>query len=157
MSSRSNSGGKQPVCTLSLYIAVFLAAAPAGMPLAAQCIVGNPGAAKPTSSPLSRLNQELPGWLCFTLGYRTRFEGYTAGNFEAGNSDSYLLTRFRLGVLLKPVRWFQIFAELQDADAFWKTPLWRRLTNPPGICAVLTSILATSRKAASHSAWDARI
>lgn len=93
--------------------------------LGAQCIVNNPGGSKinpnrpadadvPEArvSPLSALNRNLPAWLCFTAGYRTRLEG----------SDTYLLTRFRLGMLLKPRSWFQVYTELQDTDAFFKTP-----------------------------------
>ena len=38
------------------------------------------------------------------------------------NSDAYLLTRFRLGTLIKPVSWFQAYTELQDAAASWKNP-----------------------------------
>ncbi len=73
-------------------------------------------------SPLSYLNSELPGWLCFTAGYRMRFESYSAGNFQDGNSDSYLLTRFRFGMLVKPAGWLGLYTELQDATAFWKNP-----------------------------------
>jgi hypothetical protein len=117
-----------------LPVVAFLAALLATS-AAAQCIVDNPGGSKaninrpaeadvPAAkfSPLSRLNHELPSWLCFTLGYRTRLESYSAGNFVAGNSDTYLLTRFRLGMLLKPASWFHVYTELQDADAFWKNP-----------------------------------
>ncbi len=106
-----------------------------GIPLPAQCIVENPGGSRaniyrpidadvPAArfSPLSRVNESLPKWLCFTAGYRARFEGYTAGGFQTGNSDSYLLTRFRLGVSIKPKNWFKVYAELQDADVFWKEP-----------------------------------
>jgi len=120
---------------LSLYILVLLATAPAAAPLAAQCLVENPGGSKANInrpidadvplakfSPLSHLNSEMPRWLCFTLGYRTRFESYSAGDFQSGNADSYLLTRFRLGMLFKPERWFRVYTELQDATAFGKTP-----------------------------------
>ena len=37
-------------------------------------------------------------------------------------SESFLLTRFRLGTLLKPERWLRVYTELQDADAFFKAP-----------------------------------
>lgn len=133
--SRNDGDGRQRTGRLSLYIVVILAALPAARPVAAQCIVDNPGGSKaninrpvdadvPSArfSPLSHLNQELPHWLCFTLGYRARFESYSAGNFQTGNSDSYLLTRFRFGMLLTPASWFRVYAELQDADAFWKDP-----------------------------------
>ncbi len=135
MGSRNDGGGRRSTGRVSPYIVVLLAAVPAAMPLPGQCIVDNPGGSKANInrpvdadvplarfSPLSRLNREMPSWLCFTLGYRTRFENYSAGNFQTGNSDSYLLTRFRLGMLLKPASWFRVYAELQDADAFWKNP-----------------------------------
>jgi hypothetical protein len=101
--------------------------------LPAQCIVNNPGGSKinpnrPSDadtpeavfSPLSVINSRLPDWMCFTAGYRTRFEGYSGNNFLPNASDSYLLTRFRFGVFLKPTSWFSVYAELQDADAFMK-------------------------------------
>jgi hypothetical protein len=101
--------------------------------LTAQCIVDNPGGSKvninrpidvdvPAAgfSPISYLNSALPSWPCFTAGYRARLEGYTTGNFQPGNSATYLLTRFRLGVSIRPTSWVKAYAELQDADAFWK-------------------------------------
>jgi hypothetical protein len=114
---------------------LILVTALAALPLAAQCLVENPGGSKadinrpagadvppPRFSALSYLNDKLPDWICFTAGYRARFESYSAGNFLAGNSDSYLLTRFRLGMLVKPTDWVGVYAELQDATAFWKKP-----------------------------------
>ncbi len=104
-------------------------------PLAAQCIVESPGGSRWSSnrppdadvpaakfSPLAEVNDALPRWLCFTAGYRARLEGDSAGNFQAGNSDSYLLTRFRLGVAIRPARWVRAYVELQDATAFWNPP-----------------------------------
>lgn len=100
-----------------------------------QCIVNNPGGSKvnpnrpsdadtqgATISPLSWVNHSLPDWLCFTAGYRTRFENTAGGGFEPGVSDAYLLTRFRFGMLLKPASWFKVYSEVQDADAFGKSP-----------------------------------
>ena len=103
------------------------------VPLGAQCIVETPGGSKTdinrprdadvpaASSPISRINDALPDWLCFTAGYRARLEGYDGGGFR-DNSDAYLLTRFRLGVAIKPTAWFRVYAEAQDATAFWKNP-----------------------------------
>lgn len=135
MSERNKRGARQRFCSLSICLFVLPALVLAAIPAAAQCIVDNPGGSKaninrpadadvPAArfSPLSHVNEELPKWLCFTFGYRTRVEGYTAGNFQTGNSDSYLLTRFRLGMLLAPTTWFRVYAEVQDADAFWKNP-----------------------------------
>ncbi len=104
-------------------------------PLAAQCIVETPGGRRvninrpvdadvPEAgfSPLSEINDNLPRWLCFTAGYRARLESYSAGNFQPGNSDTYLLTRFRLGTAIQPTSWLRSYVELQDATAFWKNP-----------------------------------
>ncbi len=114
---------------------VFFLSVAAALPLTAQCITDNPGGSKvniqrPSDadvpeakfSPLSAVNKSLPEWLCFTAGYRARFEGYSGGNFQAHNSDSYLLTRFRLGASLKPTSWLKAYVELQDATAFLKNP-----------------------------------
>jgi hypothetical protein len=103
--------------------------------LSGQCIVNNPGGSKvnpnrpseadtppATFSPLSLVNRNLPDWLCFTAGYRARFEGYTGANFTPGASDAYLLARFRFGMDLKPVSWLKVYTEVQDADAFGKMP-----------------------------------
>ncbi|MGH9559534.1 MAG: alginate export family protein [Bryobacteraceae bacterium] len=93
----------------------------------AQCIVNNPGGNKlnpnrpsdaetpaASFSPISTLNDSLPNWICFNAGYRTRYE-------ETGSSD-YLLTRFRVGMRVAPLSWMKIYTEVQDADAFFKTP-----------------------------------
>lgn len=108
---------------------------PAVVPVAAQCIVDNPGGSKvninrpldadvPAAgfSPISDLNENLPRWVCLTAGYRARIESYSAGNFQPDNSDAYLLTRFRLGTLLRATSWLKTYVELQDATAFWKNP-----------------------------------
>lgn len=103
--------------------------------LKGQCLVNNPGGSKinpnkPSDSdtpeaafsPLALINNDLPQWLCFTAGYRLRYERSRGSNILSDASDSYLLTRFRLGMLTAPVRWFKVYTELQDADAFLKTP-----------------------------------
>ena len=103
--------------------------------LGAQCVVRNPGGNKininrPRDadvgatgfSPVTHLNQALPDWLCFEAGYRGRFESFTNAGFQSGDPDAYLLSRFRLGSLIRPASWFQVYAELQDAAASWKNP-----------------------------------
>lgn len=120
---------------LRIYAAFFFLCLGAVCPLAGQCLVENPGGSNanvnrpgdsdvPAAkfSPLTILNSKLPSWLCFNAGYRARVEGYTAGGFQAGNSDSYLLTRFRFGMLVRPSDWLGVYVELQDATAFWKNP-----------------------------------
>ena len=101
--------------------------------LQGECVVNNPGGSKinpnrPSDSdvpearisPVSVLNRDLPDWICFTAGYRARFEGYEGNGFLPNHSDSFLLTRFRLGMLLKLERRLKVYTELQDADAFFK-------------------------------------
>src|ERR1051325_9732493 len=103
--------------------------------LGAQCVVRNPGGNKininrprdadvPSTgfSPVTPLNKNLPDWLCFEAGYRGRVEGVTGGSFQHGNDDAYYLSRFRVGALLKPKSWLQVYTELQDAHALWKNP-----------------------------------
>jgi len=122
-------------CKVSGLCAATLVAAIIAHPLSAQCIVENPGGSKtniyrpvdsdvPAArfSPMSFVNGRLPRWICFTAGYRMRYEGYTGGNFQAGNDDSYLLSRFRFGMSIHPEDWLKAYVELQDADAFWKDP-----------------------------------
>ena len=103
--------------------------------LGAQCVARNPGGNKTNInrprdadvnstgfSPVTPVNKALPDWLCFEAGYRGRLEGFTGGNFTAGDSDAYLLSRFRVGSLIKPASWMQIYTELQDAHAVMKNP-----------------------------------
>jgi len=102
--------------------------------LQAECIVNSVSGSKinpnrpsdadtpaPTFSAMSVVNNRLPNWLCFTLGYRTRYEGYSGLNLEPNSSDSYLLTRFRVGMLVSPASWISVYSELQDADSFGKS------------------------------------
>ena len=101
--------------------------------LGAQCVVRNPGGNKininrprdadvPAAgySPITSINHDIADWLCFDAGFRARLEGFTGGVFQPNNSDDYLLSRFRVGALFKPASSFQVYAELQDAHAFWK-------------------------------------
>jgi hypothetical protein len=121
------------IVSRSVQAAIFLSVA--GQFLTAQCIVNSVGGSKinpnrpsdadtppPVFSPMSVVNNQLPKWLCFTLGYRMRYEGYSGLNFEPIARDSFLLTRFRAGMLVSPTRWLNIYTELQDADSFFKTP-----------------------------------
>src|SRR5258708_7644903 len=61
----------------------------------------------PDLRPTGKLNDQLPKWLQFGLDERLRL--------EANNNDSYLLNRFRFGMLLQPASWFKVVAQVQDA------------------------------------------
>jgi Alginate export len=76
----------------------------------------------PDLRPTGRLNDQLPKWLQFGLDERLRWEGYSGSGFKPNNSDSYLLNRFRFGVLLLPASWFRVVAQVQDARSFLQTP-----------------------------------
>jgi hypothetical protein len=101
----------------------------------AQCIVDNPGGSRAniyrpsdsdvpdaSFSPLRSLNEKLPPWICFTMGYRARWEGDSASRFVTGATRDYLLTRYRVGTALSATSWLKSYVELQDADVFWKDP-----------------------------------
>jgi hypothetical protein len=65
--------------------------------------------------PTDELNRQLPGWLSFSGDERMRLEGFSGGGFEPGNDDVYLLNRLRLTTTVRPVRWWRIVAQTQDA------------------------------------------
>jgi hypothetical protein len=120
-----------PIMHMESYLRALSLLATLAMSATGQCLTspsqtrsGDTSANNAASgiSPLASLNRALPGWLCFSGGYRARFEGFDGAGFQANSSDSYLLTRFRLGVLIKPISWVHAYAEVQDATAFWKQP-----------------------------------
>jgi hypothetical protein len=89
-----------------------------------EALAQNPQAAPATAtfSPAGEVNRVLPPWLRFGGEYRARFEGYLGGGFNAENSDAYWLSRVRLNLTIRPVWWFRIYAEEQDARAIAKQP-----------------------------------
>jgi hypothetical protein len=76
----------------------------------------------PDTRPTGLLNDQLPAWLQFGVEERFRFEGYTNNGFKPGVNDSYLLNRFRLGMILKPTAWLRFVAQTQDARPFFQKP-----------------------------------
>lgn len=75
----------------------------------------------PRLSPAGELNSHLPKWLRFDGEYRARFEkGFAGKPFNANSGDTYLLSRFRLGVTIRPTDWLKFHLEGQDARAFDK-------------------------------------
>jgi hypothetical protein len=106
--------------------------------LGAQCYTNRTGGSKVNAnrpsdddtpaasfSPIKSFNGDLPDFICFTGGYRARLEGFTSS--FTNSSDSYMLTRFRLGMVIKPARWFYVYTELQDA----RVALTNTLSGPP--------------------------
>jgi alginate export protein len=64
--------------------------------------------------PVEEMNERLPRWIQFGGEYRAQVEGQD--NIKWGtNKDLYFLNRFRLSTTIKPVKWFSMVAELQDA------------------------------------------
>jgi hypothetical protein len=93
--------------------------------------VGGPASSPPISTepyglpdlrPTGELNDQLPKWLQFGLDERLRAEGYSGNGFKPNNSASYLLNRFRFGMILQPVSWFKVEAQVQDARSFLQSP-----------------------------------
>jgi hypothetical protein len=93
--------------------------------------IGGPASSPPLSTepydlpdlrPTGELNDQLPKWLQFGLDERLRAEGYSGNGFKPKNSASYLLNRFRLGMIVQPVSWFKVVAQVQDARSFLQSP-----------------------------------
>ena len=76
----------------------------------------------PDLRPTGILNDQLPKWIQFGTEERFRFEGYSGGSFNPASSDSYLLNRLRLGLIIKPVSWFRVVSQVQDARPFLQNP-----------------------------------
>jgi len=93
--------------------------------------IGGPASSPPLSTepydlpdlrPTGELNDQLPKWLQFGLDERLRFEGSTGSGFKPNASTSYVLNRFRFGMIVQPVSWFKVVSQLQDARSFLQSP-----------------------------------
>src|SRR5215469_16998306 len=93
--------------------------------------IGGPASSPPVSTapydlrdlrPTGKLNDHLPKWLQFGLDERLRLEGYASNGFTSKIDDSYLLNRFRFGMLVQPANWFKVVAQVQDARSFLQNP-----------------------------------
>jgi len=103
--------------------------------------IGGPASSPPISTepydlpdlrPTGMLNDQLPNWLQFGLDERLRWENASTNGFKANSNDSYLLNRFRFGMLLVPVSWFRVVAQVQDARSFLENPPLGPPTNVRG-------------------------
>jgi hypothetical protein len=81
--------------------------------------IGGPGSSPPNTNgpydlpdlrPTGKLNDQLSKWLQFGLDERLRLEGYSGNGFKLNVSDSYLLNRLRVGMVLQPTSWFKVVA-----------------------------------------------
>ena len=70
---------------------------------------------KINKNPGNVLNQDLPKWMKLTLEVRGREEGRTSFGFKQGANDTYTLTRMRIGLDLKPAKWFHFYVQGQDS------------------------------------------
>ncbi len=93
--------------------------------------IGGPASSPPLSTdpyglpdlrPTGKLNDQLPKWLQFGLDERFRTEGSSGAGFKPNTSTSYLLNRFRFGLIVQPVSWLKVEAQLQDARSFLQSP-----------------------------------
>jgi hypothetical protein len=62
-------------------------------------------------------NDHLPSWLQVGGEVRFRFEEFAPRGYRNGE-DSYLLSRTRFNLSIRPINWLVIFAQTQDAEAF---------------------------------------
>ncbi|MGA2182371.1 MAG: alginate export family protein [Bryobacteraceae bacterium] len=76
----------------------------------------------PELKPVGQLNDQLPKWIQFGLDERFRFESYSGNGFKPGVDDSYLLNRFRFGVIIQPSTWFKVVGQVQDGRPFLQKP-----------------------------------
>jgi Alginate export len=68
--------------------------------------------------PITEADQHLPSWIRFGGQFRNRWE--QAGHIGYGPlSDGYDLTQLRLGMYIRPVKWFEIVAVTQDSRVFF--------------------------------------
>ena len=102
--------------------------------------IGGPASSPPISDgpydlpdlrPVGELNDLLPRWLQFGLDERFRAEGYQGNGFKPNSSASYLLNRFRFGMIVQPVDWFKVVAQVQDARSFLQAPPPKARESPP--------------------------
>jgi hypothetical protein len=116
----------------ALFAALTLAGNGAFAQTATPAQTAPPAAAKPAKpttpaspldfSPSGELNKNLPKWLQFAGEYRSRVEGYSGGSYKPVSTDSYILSRLRLMVTIKPVSWFTLYGEGADIRVFEKSP-----------------------------------
>lgn len=84
--------------------------------LQAQTVTATAPAAETTNkNPGDQINQDLPRWMQLKVEFRSREEGRTSFGFVEDANDTYTLTRTRIGLDLKPVKWFHFFVQGQDA------------------------------------------
>jgi hypothetical protein len=72
---------------------------------------------KTSKNPGDEINQDLAHWMKFTFEVRAREEARTSLEFEASDNDTYTLTRMRIGLDLKPAKWFHFYVQGQDSRA----------------------------------------
>ena len=95
-----------------ILIVTFLGA----VNLRAQTVTATTQAAVQTrKNPGDEINQDLPPWMRFTFEMRAREEARTSLEYEAGDNDTYSLTRMRIGLDLKPAKWFHFYVQGQDS------------------------------------------
>jgi hypothetical protein len=99
--------------TQALALTMILLAA---VDLRGQTVTATTPAADTTSkNPGETLNKDLPRWMRLSVEVRGREEGRTSFSFVEGANDTYTLTRTRIGLDVKPAKWFHFFVQGQDS------------------------------------------
>jgi hypothetical protein len=68
--------------------------------------------------PLTEADKHLPSWIQFGGQFRDRGEGAVHIGYGPV-SDGYDLTQLRLGIYIRPVKWFEMVAVTQDSRVFF--------------------------------------
>jgi hypothetical protein len=68
--------------------------------------------------PITEANEHLPSWIQLGGQFRDRAEGAVHIDYGPVN-DGYDLTQLRLGMYVRPVKWFEVVAVTQDSRVFF--------------------------------------
>jgi hypothetical protein len=87
----------------------------------------SPATKQPDSAPAApnppsdELNSHLPSWVQFSGEARLRGAGILGDFYKPDSDDSYMLTRLRLNMQIKPTSWMRFYFQGQDAHVFGAT------------------------------------
>ena len=85
---------------------------------AAEFLAAPSGGSESWLYPITEFNRHLPEWFQFGGQFRDRYE--MAGHIGYGPvNDAYDLTQLRLGIYLRPSKWFEFVGVTQDSRVFF--------------------------------------
>src|SRR3954453_20322918 len=106
---------QKPLCLFTLALACIVITHAQTLPP----VVETGATSRPAwLEPLQELDDRIPSWLHLSGEYRARAEN--AGHIRYTDVyDSYLLSRLRLKMEIRPTTWFSFVAESTDARVFF--------------------------------------